>query len=89
MMRAAGDPARMRILELLLGGPMQVSEIAESTEAELSTTSQRLRILLAEELVVRERHGREVSYDLTDEHVRDLIVNVLEHADPDGHHRRH
>lgn len=88
MMRAAGDPARMRILELLLGGPMQVTEIAESMNAELSTTSQRLRILHTEELVVRERHGREVSYGLTDEHVRELIVNVLDHAEPDGHHRR-
>lgn len=91
MLKAAGDPERMRILELLLGGPMQVSEIAARTGAEMPTTSQRLRLLLTEELVVRERRGRAAFYALTDAHVRDLVTSVLDHADPDHashHHRR-
>ncbi|MEE4360827.1 MAG: metalloregulator ArsR/SmtB family transcription factor [Pseudomonadales bacterium] len=88
MLKAAGDPERMRILELLLGGPLQVSEIAARMAAGLPTTSQRLRLLLSEELVARERRGREAFYALADEHVRDLIVNVLDHAEPD-HQRQH
>ena len=84
MLHAAGDPARLRILELLLSGQHQVSQIAELTEAEMSTTSQRLRVLLKEDLVARRRDGRDMFYRLTDAHVEELIQNVLDHADPDS-----
>jgi ArsR family transcriptional regulator len=73
----------MRILEFLLDGEHQVSEIAERMDAEMSTTSQRLKILLSEDLVVRRREGREAYYSLADSHVETLIRNVLDHADPD------
>ncbi|MEE4301182.1 MAG: metalloregulator ArsR/SmtB family transcription factor [Pseudomonadales bacterium] len=86
MLKAAGDAERLGILALLQGGALQVSEIAERTDAGLSTTSQRLRLLLAEGLVARERQGRVVFYALADEHVRDLIASVLEHADPEHLH---
>ncbi|MEM8766804.1 MAG: metalloregulator ArsR/SmtB family transcription factor [Pseudomonadota bacterium] len=85
MLRAGGDPARLRILELLLKGEHQVSEIAALTNAEMSTTSQRLKILLQENLVSRRRDGRDMFYQLADSHVQTLIRNVLEHADPSGH----
>ena len=86
MLRAGGDPARLRILELLLSGEYQVSEIAEMTEAEMSTTSQRLHVLLTQNLVARRRDGREMFYRLADSHVETLIRNVLDHADPDAIH---
>ena len=82
MLKAAGDAERLRILALLLEGSMQVSEIARQTSAELSTTSQRLKLLRSEGLVVRSRRGREMHYSLADSHVRDLIANVIDHADP-------
>ena len=82
MLRASGDPSRLRILELLLSGELQVSEIADLTDAEMSTTSQRLRVLLQENLVARRRDGREMFYRLADAHVETLIRNVLDHADP-------
>ena len=82
MLRAGGDPERLRILDLLLSGERQVSEIAELTNAELSTTSQRLRILLNENLVKRRRSGRDMFYRLADSHVQTLVLNVLDHADP-------
>lgn len=82
MLRAGGDPARLRILELLLAGERRVSEIAELTAAEMSTTSQRLRILLQEDLLKRRREGRDMFYRLADCHVETLVRNVLDHADP-------
>ncbi len=84
MLHAGGDPERLRILELLLAGERQVSDIAEITQAEMSTTSQRLRVLLKEDLVARRRDGRDMYYRLADAHVETLIRNVLEHADPDS-----
>ena len=83
MLKAAGDAERLGILALLQGGALQVSEIAERTNAGLSTTSQRLRLLLTEGLVARDRQGRQVYYGLADEHVRELIASVLDHADPE------
>jgi ArsR family transcriptional regulator len=88
MLKAAGDPERLRLLDLLLEGSRQVSELADAMDAGLSTTSQRLRILLAEGLVTRERQGRAVFYALSDGHVRDLVANVLDHAEPE-HLRDH
>ena len=83
MLRAAGDPARLQILDLLLSGELQVTEIAELTAAEMSTTSQRLRVLLKENLVKRRREGRDMYYRLADAHVETLVRNVLDHADPE------
>ena len=80
MLRAGGDPERLRILELLLSGEHQVSDIATLTQAEMSTTSQRLKTLLQEELVLRRRTGRDVFYRLADSHVETLIRNVIDHA---------
>ena len=80
MLRAAGDPERLRILGLLLAGERQVSEIAALTEAEMSTTSQRLRTLLQEELLKRRREGRDMFYRLADSHVETLVRNVIDHA---------
>ncbi len=67
-----------------ISGEHQVSEIAELTNAEMSTTSQRLRVLLNEDLVARRRNGRDMFYRLTDAHAETLIRNVLDHADPNA-----
>jgi DNA-binding transcriptional ArsR family regulator len=86
MLRAGGDPSRLRILALLLDGECQVSEIAAATGAEMSTTSQRLRILLNEDLVKRRRDGRDMFYRLADSHVEELVRSVIDHANPAHDH---
>ncbi len=78
--RAAGDPARLRILETLSREECCVSALAEASHDGMSTVSQRLRLLRAEGLVERRREGRHVYYRLADDHVAALIRNALEHA---------
>ena len=80
LFRAAGDPARLRLLDLLGDGEWCVSELADVTGEGLSTMSQRLRVLRQERLVVRRREGKHVYYALADDHVRDLVREVLEHV---------
>lgn len=80
MLRAAGDASRLRLLEALSRGEMCVTEIAALTGEGLSTVSQRLRLLRGEDLVVRRREGRHVFYSLSDAHVADVILSVLDHA---------
>jgi len=85
MLRAAGDVERLRLLELLTGGELCVSEIAQATDDLLPTVSQRLKVLRQEGLVRSRREGKHVLYALADQHVIDLIFAVLAHAqEPDG-----
>ena len=79
LFKSLGDSERLQILELLAAGESCVSEIAESTRAELSTVSQRLRLLRAEGLVHRRREGKHIFYSLSDRDVAGLIQNALEH----------
>ncbi|MBT8495789.1 MAG: metalloregulator ArsR/SmtB family transcription factor [Deltaproteobacteria bacterium] len=84
MLRAAGEPSRLRLLERLMGREVCVSELAASSGELMSTISQRLRLLRTEGLVRRRRDGRHMYYSLTDHHVVDLVKTVLEHAAEDG-----
>jgi ArsR family transcriptional regulator, lead/cadmium/zinc/bismuth-responsive transcriptional repressor len=78
--RAAGDPARLRLLERLCDGEACVSELAEQVKAQISTVSQQLRVLRNDNLVSRRRAGKHIFYALADEHIRDLVLSALAHA---------
>lgn len=85
--RAAGDPARLRILMELRAGELCVSELAAQSANELSTVSQRLRVLHAEGLLRKRRDGKHILYRLADEHVQALIESAVSHAEELAHGR--
>jgi ArsR family transcriptional regulator len=78
--RALGEPSRLRLLVFLTRGEACVTEVAEAEGDEISTVSQRLRVLRNEGLVSRRRQGKHIVYGLADQHVVDMIFNALEHA---------
>lgn len=78
--RAAGDPARLRVLDLLRGGEQCVTELLEATAVKPSTLSQQLKLLRMEDLIVSRRQGKHLFYSLADQHISDLLDNVLAHA---------
>lgn len=78
--RALGEVPRLRLLALLSQGPSCVSELAGAEGEDLSTISQRLRVLRAERLVKRQRQGKHINYSLADQHILDLVFNALAHA---------
>lgn len=80
LFRACGDPARLRLLEVLSTGEQNVTDLAELSDEGLSTISQRLRLLRAEGLVSRRREGKHIYYGLQDGHVLALIKSAIEHA---------
>jgi len=80
MFRALGDPSRLRLLVLLAKGEACVTAVSEVEGDEISTISQRLKVLRNEGLVSRRRQGKHILYGLADQHVADLIFNALEHA---------
>lgn len=80
LFRAMGDSERLRLLELLSQGERCVSELAGAVDAGLSTVSQRLKVLRAEQLISRRRKGKHIYYSLADDHITGLVRNALEHA---------
>lgn len=84
MCQAMSDPARLRLLLWLSQREVCVSELVELEGAKLSSISARLQQLHAARLVNRRRQAKHIFYSLADEHVRDLLLNVLNHAaEPD------
>lgn len=81
--RAAGDPSRLRVLDLLRGGERCVTELIEATGVKPSTLSQQLKLLRMEDLVISRRSGKHLFYSLADRHISDLLDNVLAHAGGD------
>lgn len=80
ILRAAGEPGRLRLLELLAPGERCVTELADLSGESLTTVSARLRILRSERLLSRRREGKHQFYSLADHHVAELVKGVIEHA---------
>jgi DNA-binding transcriptional ArsR family regulator len=80
-MQALATPSRLRILARLYQEPCSVSEIADTLEMDGSAVSHQLRILRHLGLVVGERDGRRVLYSLHDEHVGQLLEEVMSHVE--------
>ena len=64
MLKALGDPTRIRIVDALREGPKNVSDLAESLHIEIVTVSHHLGILHAAGLLDREKQGRFKVYRL-------------------------
>ncbi len=80
ILRAAGDPARLRLLLRLTGGERCVSELADQEGEKLGTVSARLRQLHGARLVTRRRDAKHVNYALADDHVARLLRDIIAHA---------
>lgn len=80
LFKALGDPARLRLLHLLLHREWCVSDLVTAMKEKFSTVSQRLRLLRSEGLVRRRRQGTHLYYVIADRHVADMIHNALAHA---------
>jgi ArsR family transcriptional regulator, lead/cadmium/zinc/bismuth-responsive transcriptional repressor len=80
ILRALGDPERLRLLLRLAEGEACVSELAEDEGEKISTMSARLKALAGVRLVRRRREAKHVFYALADEHVLPLVRNAIDHA---------
>jgi DNA-binding transcriptional ArsR family regulator len=80
-MQALATPSRLRILGRLHAGPCPVNELADAAGMEPSAVSHQLRLLRHLGLVVGRREGRQVVYDLHDEHVGELLEQAISHVE--------
>jgi DNA-binding transcriptional ArsR family regulator len=81
ILRACGDPTRLRLLLALAREELCVCDLAETVGASPSGVSHHLRLLRAMRLVRSRREGRMVYYRLDDDHVGLLLETALAHAE--------
>ena len=74
-----GNPARIRILLLLMEQDANVSVLAEQLRMTPSAVSHQLNLLKSNKLVRRRRDGKMIFYALVDEHVQMVIEKGTEH----------
>ena len=77
LLKALGQPTRLKILELLVGGERCVCEIFPAIQGEQSNTSKHLGFLRSHGIVIAERRGMRVFYRLADQR----IVRLLDDAE--------
>jgi DNA-binding transcriptional ArsR family regulator len=78
--RLLGDPTRLRVLVACLGRPIAVGDIAKAVDASPSLVSHHLRLLRAARLVRGTRKTRQIFYEAADDHIRQMLLGMIEHA---------
>jgi len=76
VLKALGDPTRLKIIKMLANCEKCVCEIIPATGKSQSTTSTHLRILHEAGLVKSRKEGLSVYYRLTDNEVLNLLSAV-------------
>ena len=71
--KALAHPLRIRILELLRSGPLNVNQIQSATRVPGSSVSQQLAVLRGRNIVSTERRGTTVIYRVADPELFDLL----------------
>lgn len=80
--RALSDPTRRDILELLRDGPRTSGEIAENFTTSWATISRHLSVLKDSELILAERNGQHIVYELNTTVFQDVVENLIKWLGP-------
>ena len=77
---ALSDPTRLRIIDALLDGEMNVGDLVACIGLSKSAVSHQLRGLRDKRLVRSRKQGRQVYVTLDDDHVAELFKRGLDHV---------
>jgi DNA-binding transcriptional ArsR family regulator len=80
--RALADPTRREILKLLRAGPRTSGEIAERFPSTWATVSRHLGILKDARLVLAERDGQSIRYELNTTVFQEVVEHMLDWTKP-------
>lgn len=79
LFKVFADTTRIKILYCLMGKQLCVADIAETVCATQSAVSHQLRILKQAHLVKFRRDGKNVIYELSDDHVYTMLSQGMTH----------
>jgi ArsR family transcriptional regulator len=74
-----GDKTRFKIITILLEDEMCVCDIASTLEMSHSSISHQLKVLRENRVLKNRKEGKIVYYSLNDSHVKNIILQGLEH----------
>ncbi|MFD1929545.1 ArsR/SmtB family transcription factor [Sporosarcina siberiensis] len=77
---ALSNPTRIKILYLLKQQSLTVTQICNRLDVSQSGVSHQLRELKFARLVRNQKHGREMIYQLDDDHVHMIFDMAIEHV---------
>ena len=80
--RALSDPTRREILELLRSGPRTSGEIAEEFTTSWATVSRHLSVLKDADLILAERDGQHVVYELNTTVFQEVVEHLVKWLGP-------
>jgi DNA-binding transcriptional ArsR family regulator len=86
--RALADETRREILRLLRDGPLSSGDIAVRFNSSWPTISRHLAVLRDAGLVVTERHGQEIRYELNTSVFQDVVQHLIDWTRPTSRARR-
>ncbi len=81
LFKVFGDSTRIKILYALFEAELCVCDISKLLGLTQSAVSHQLRVLKANRLVKPRKDGKAVFYSLSDDHVRKIIAQGMEHID--------
>ena len=81
---ALSDPTRREILEMLRSGPRTSGEIADKFSTSWATISRHLSVLKDAGLILAERNGQHVVYELNTTVFQDVVENLIKWLRPRG-----
>ena len=79
---ALSDPTRREILELLRSGPRTSGEIADKFSTSWPTISRHLSVLKDAGLILAERNGQQVVYELNTTVFQDVVESLIKWLKP-------
>lgn len=80
--RALGDPTRREILRLLREGPKTSGEIATRFASSWPTVSRHLGVLRESGLILSERQGQQIVYEINTTVFEEVVQHLLEWMRP-------
>jgi len=72
-LKALAHPARLRMVQLLLGGRYTVGELAEDCDILNNVASEHLRLMQRCGFLTSQREGRKVFYEVAEPHLADIM----------------
>jgi DNA-binding transcriptional ArsR family regulator len=79
MFHMLGEPNRLGIVLSCLEEAVTVGSMAERLGLSPSLVSHHLRLLRAARLLKGEREGKHIRYRVADQHIREVLGNMVEH----------
>ena len=80
--KALADPTRRQILRYLRDGPLTSGQIAERFDTSWPTVSRHLAVLREADLILSERDGQQIVYELNTTVFEDVVHSLLEWVRP-------